>query len=109
MMAKNGLHEGSPSRKRALHDPLFDYRTDEGHGMTASPKGQGGKGLFEVLREEMKLRNYSHKTFTSYRSCLREFVKYFAPRHPRELSNEDIRKYLLYLIDLPPIYVPMVS
>ena len=56
-------------------------------------------GLFEVLRQEMKLRNYSHKTLTAYRSCLRSFVKYFSPRHPRELSNEDIRRYLLYLIE----------
>jgi hypothetical protein len=24
--------------------------------------------LFEALRQELKLRNYSHKTFTAYRS-----------------------------------------
>lgn len=26
-------------------------------------------------------------------------ARYFAPRHPRDLSNEDIRKYLLHLIE----------
>jgi len=41
----------------------------------------------------------SHKTLKAYRSCLRSFIKYFAPRHPRELTNDDIRNYLLYLID----------
>jgi site-specific recombinase XerD len=56
-------------------------------------------GLFEVLRQELKLRNYSYKTLKAYRSCLRSFIKYFSPRHPRELSNEDIRRYLLYLIE----------
>jgi integrase/recombinase XerD len=56
-------------------------------------------GLFEVLRRELKLRNYSYKTLKAYRSCLRSFIKYFSPRHPRELSNEDIRRYLLYLIE----------
>jgi len=55
--------------------------------------------LFEVLRQELKLRNYSHKTLTAYRSCLRSFIRYFSPRHPRELSNEDIREYLVYLIE----------
>ena len=66
-------------------------------------EGGGGPGrtpgLFEVLRQELKLRNYSHKTLTSYRSWLRDFVRYFAPRHPRELGGEDVRKYLLHLIE----------
>lgn len=56
-------------------------------------------GLFEVLQQELKLRNYSHKTLKAYRSCLRSFVKYFAPRHPRELTGADVRKYLLHLIE----------
>ena len=28
----------------------------------------------------------SHKTLKAYRSCLRSFIKYFAPRYPRELT-----------------------
>jgi len=55
-------------------------------------------GLFEVLRKELKLRNYSYKTFKSYRSHLRDFVKYFSPKHPRELDDEDVRDYLLHLV-----------
>ena len=60
---------------------------------------KGGKTLFAVLAQELKLRNYSHKTLKAYRSCLRSFIAYFSPRHPRELTNEDIRSYLLYLIE----------
>lgn len=45
------------------------------------------------------MRNYSYKTIRSYISCLRSFVKYFHPRHPREIINEEIKKYLLYLIE----------
>ncbi|MEW5798646.1 MAG: site-specific tyrosine recombinase/integron integrase [Bacteroidota bacterium] len=55
--------------------------------------------LFKVLSDEMRLRNYSHKTLKAYKSCLRSFVKYFSPHHPRELSSDDIRNYLLYLIE----------
>ncbi len=63
--------------------------------------------LFEVLHQEAKLRNYgekpplldSPKTIKAYKSCLHSFVNYFKPRHPRELSSEDIRSYLLYLIE----------
>ncbi len=71
---------------------------ESGTSLEAKASGQS-VGLLEVLRRELKLRNYSHKTFTSYRSCLRSLIKYFSPRHPRELSNEDIRKYLLHLIE----------
>jgi len=55
--------------------------------------------LWAKLREEMRLRNYSHKTTKAYLSCLRAFVRYFRPRHPREVTNDDIRKYLVHLIE----------
>jgi site-specific recombinase XerD len=68
----------------------------EGSGGDA---GSGkGPGLFEVLRRELKLRNYSNKTFKAYRSHLREFTKYISPKHPRELNEQDVRDYLLHLI-----------
>ncbi len=47
----------------------------------------------------MRLRNYSHKTIKSYLSCLRAFVYYFAPKHPRVVTNEEIKLYLLYLLE----------
>ena len=62
-------------------------------GETTSPT------LFTVLAREMKLRNYSQKTLKSYRSCLRAFINHFSPQHPRRLTSEDIRNYLLYLIE----------
>lgn len=55
--------------------------------------------VLSVLAQEMKLRHYSPKTLKSYKSCLRAFMRHMAPRHPRELSSDDIRAYLLYLID----------
>jgi integrase/recombinase XerD len=59
----------------------------------------GRPGLFETLTEELHLRNYSHKTIKAYKSCLRSFISHFAPRHPRDLNENDIRGYLLHLID----------
>jgi integrase/recombinase XerD len=57
-------------------------------------------GFFETVRRELQLRNYSHKTIKAYISRLRSFVRYFYPQHPRELTNDDIRKYLLHLIEV---------
>lgn len=65
--------------------------------------------LFEVLRQELTLRNYSNKTFKAYRSCLRGFVKYFAPRHPRELTENNIRAYLLYLIEQKHLSISTIN
>ncbi len=56
-------------------------------------------GLLETMRREMRLRNYSRKTMKAYMSCLRSFVKHFRPRHPRELTDGDIRGYLLHLLE----------
>ena len=56
-------------------------------------------GLFETLRKEMQLRGFSQKTIKSYLSCVRSFATYFLPRHPRVLTEEDIRSYLLFLLE----------
>lgn len=55
--------------------------------------------ILSVLRQELRLRDYSPKTLKSYQSSLRAFIRYFSPRHPRELSSEDIRRYLVDLMD----------
>lgn len=55
-------------------------------------------GFYDKIRSEFRLRNYSHKTIKSYTSCLRSFIRYITPRHPREVNEEEIRKYLLHLI-----------
>ena len=56
-------------------------------------------GFYETVRNEMRLRNYSHKTIKSYLSCLRLFNKYIAPKRPREVSENEIRNLLLFLIE----------
>ena len=61
------------------------------------PKARAGT-LFEVLRQELKLRNYSHKTISAYQSCILKFVRYYSPKHPRNLSNDEIREFLIHLV-----------
>ncbi|HOV98813.1 MAG TPA: tyrosine-type recombinase/integrase [Bacteroidota bacterium] len=55
--------------------------------------------LYEALTNEMRLRNYSPKTIKAYKSCIRSFVHFLKPKHPREANDEDIRKFLLYQIN----------
>ena len=51
------------------------------------------------VEEEMKLRGYSPKTRKTYRNHLLRFSRHFADRSPLEISEEEIRAYLLSLID----------
>jgi site-specific recombinase XerD len=55
--------------------------------------------FFETVRREMRLRNYSHKTIKSYMSALRGFVAHVAPRHPRTISNEELKLYFIHLLE----------
>jgi len=94
-------------RSFAIKKTRVRFFTSKGDGnVNARIQGMGERdgshptpGLFELLRQELKLRNYSYKTVSAYSSCLRGLVRYFAPRHPRELSSTDIRNYLLHLIE----------
>lgn len=60
---------------------------------------RGGPTIIEVLNREMRLRNYSPKTVKAYRSCLRAFIRYLSPVHPRDATVEGIRKFLIHLMD----------
>ena len=53
-------------------------------------------GLFETVRRELRLHNYSHTTIKAYVSSLCSFVRYIRPMHPREMSDAGIRACLLF-------------
>jgi integrase/recombinase XerD len=54
---------------------------------------------YRAMRNEMLLRGYSRKTIKSYLSWIRSLENFVFPRHPGDLNNEDIRSYLVSLID----------
>lgn len=51
-----------------------------------------------LLKQEMKLRNYSQKTVKSYIHYINECLR-FASSGPREIKEKDVRDYLEYLAD----------
>ena len=57
-------------------------------------------GIFKKLfYDRRRLSHGVNKTLKSYQSCLRTFVQYIHPKHPREATNADIREFLLHLVD----------
>ena len=54
------------------------------------------------LRQEyisyLRLKNYSPKMIKQYTNCVSQFARHYG-RNPGELGSQDIKSYLLYLID----------
>ena len=64
-----------------------------------SPAQPGDEDPLVLLQKELRLRNYSQKTIKAYRSCIRSLIEYARPRSPKELSSDDLRRYLLRLME----------
>ncbi len=50
------------------------------------------------LKDELTIRKYSLKTIKSYLTYNSNFL-FFCDKKPEEVNNEDVKKYLLYLVD----------
>ncbi len=55
--------------------------------------------MFEPMMEEMKLRNYSPKTINIYCRYNYHFLS-FCRKQPQQVTAQDLRKYLLHLIEI---------
>jgi len=53
--------------------------------------------LYDQMKMDLELKNFSPKTITCYLDCMVNFVRHYA-RSPVELGEEEIRGYLHYLI-----------
>ena len=55
-------------------------------------------GLFERMRQELRLRHYSPRTERAYVTWARRFIAYHQRRHPRELGAEAVEQFLSALV-----------
>jgi site-specific recombinase XerD len=53
--------------------------------------------LYDQMKMDLELKNYSTRTITCYLTCMVNFVRHHG-RSPVDLGEEEIRKYLHYLI-----------
>lgn len=49
--------------------------------------------------KELRLRNYSSRTIKSYSNYVKNFAAYFQPLSPPEITGEQIRKYVIHLVE----------
>jgi integrase/recombinase XerD len=53
--------------------------------------------LYDQMKMDLELKNFSPKTVTCYLACMVSFVRHYG-RSPMEMGEEEIRNYLHYLI-----------
>lgn len=67
-------------------------------GMSGAPTTLSTQ-LFPRYKEELRLRGFSPRTIAAYSSCLRRYVNWLRPMHPRDAEDERMRRYLLELTE----------
>lgn len=53
--------------------------------------------LLEKTREVLRLKHYSHRTEESYLHWIKQLIRFYKPRHPRELGSAEIEAFLAHL------------
>ena len=56
------------------------------------------KNCLREMEEKLRIRRYSESTIKTYLSMFTEFLYYFPDIDPKEIPEEKIKKYLLYLV-----------
>lgn len=56
--------------------------------------------LLPRVEQEMRLRNYSPRTISTYLACIKRFAQWCAPTSPRDVEPDVPRAFLLHLLDL---------
>jgi integron integrase len=62
--------------------------------LTAAPDPTRRFRLMEIVRRTLRERRYSRRTEKSYVTWIRRYIIFNERRHPRDLAEEDVRRYL---------------
>lgn len=55
------------------------------------------KKLLEQVRNVIRLKHYSYKTEKSYVNWIKRYIIFHGKRHPREMGEREIEKFLTHL------------
>lgn len=66
---------------------------------TLTPHNTPTSTIPEGFYQQMRLKRYSENTQKTYASVLGKFLAYFKQLSPAQISDQQVREYMLYLID----------
>jgi integron integrase len=53
--------------------------------------------LMDIVRDALRVKGYAYKTEKTYMHWIRQYVRYYLPKHPRETGVEGVKTFLTYL------------
>lgn len=77
--------------------PNEKQKASEGNEVTDADSARepaGWSGVFNSLREAVRLRNYSKKTFRTYASWIQRFAWFVKSKNPEEVVIDDVKQFL---------------
>ncbi|MBL7135232.1 MAG: site-specific integrase [Candidatus Marinimicrobia bacterium] len=83
------------------YSPVQKENATEQSEFLREPENMSGKLGTEIpkeFEEILKLRRYSENTVKSYKSHFSQFLAYYPGHAPEQITDEQIRAYLLYLV-----------
>ena len=55
------------------------------------------KKLEELVRDDIRVRHYSYRTGVTYWKWIKGFILFYDKKHPSEMGEDEIQKFLSYL------------
>src|SRR5258708_7951994 len=75
----------------------------DGAGIPEPNPSPMNETLVAIFKRELRRQKYDSARLSAYLRVLDSFATYFHPCHPRQLTETDIRGYLLYLQRSKPL------
>ncbi len=96
-------NQSQASQEQAAHSIALYYETMK--NWPANPAVQGKSKatedlwvpVFQQLKEEIRIRQYSPKTLKTYRIWIEQFRKFLNEKPPSQVNVDDARRYLTHL------------
>ena len=86
-------------RNKYKTTPISEHGFPKQETLAVSLSCKDDKQIMDEFIKTLKIRNYSPKTIKTYTSQFGLFILHFCDRNVNELNGNDIREYLLYMIE----------
>lgn len=95
-------NQAKATQEEAAHSVSLYYETVKGWPSSAPPGTQAlpehaWDDVYRKLKEEIRLRQYSPKTWAAYRIWTEQFQRFLKDKPPKEINSDDAVQYLSYL------------
>lgn len=85
------------SAVKLFHDLIQSWKENPACANLRNEDNRPWEAVYDQLKEEIRLRQYSDKTLKTYRTWIRQFAGYLNHKQPEAVDSEDAKKFLTHL------------